>query len=78
MFKIGSREWWTLDGKHIYFVSLPEYAAASVKSFFTSLLIAAGFYATKCGCKHGHAEKPLKFRLNRRKDCRRRQIKEEE
>jgi hypothetical protein len=71
MFKIGSRKGWTITGRVIYYVSLPELAAIHAKSFFIRLLKAFGFYAAKCGCRDGHDEWPLKFRLCRCGDCRR-------
>jgi hypothetical protein len=46
-------------------------AAVRVKLFFIRLLRAFRFYATKCGCRDGHDEWPLKFRLCRCGDCRR-------
>jgi hypothetical protein len=69
MFKIGSREPWTITGRVIYFVSLPEWAAFRAKGLFIRLLRAFGFYATTCGCADGHDGWPLKFRLNPCKDC---------
>jgi hypothetical protein len=69
MFKIGSREPWTITGRVIYFVSLPEWVVICARAFLIRLLKAFGFYATKCGCRDGHNEWPLRFRLNRCKDC---------
>jgi hypothetical protein len=46
----------------------------SAKSFFIRLLRAFGFYARKCGCRDGHSEWPLKFRLCRCGDCRRKGV----
>jgi hypothetical protein len=71
MFKTGSRKPWTITGRVIYYVSLPEFAAICAKSFFIRLLRALGFYAAKCGCRDGHGEWPLKFRLCQCRDCRR-------
>ena len=69
MFKIGSRECWTINGRTIYFVSLPELFGIRVKGLLIMLLRAVGFYAAKCGCRDRHGERPLKFRLNRCKNC---------
>jgi hypothetical protein len=71
MFKTGSRKPWTITGRVIYYVPLPELAAIYAKSILTRLLRAFGFYARKCGCRDGHGEWPLKFRLCRCGDCRR-------
>jgi hypothetical protein len=70
MWKIGSREWWWFNKKHIYCISLPEWVVHKAVCKGIYILRAFGFYATSCSCRVGaEPEKPMKFRLVMCKDC---------
>jgi hypothetical protein len=71
MFKIRSHKAWTLDGSHIYCISLPELMIDKIKSFLINRLRAMGFFARICGCGSGVPvnEIEVKFRLFQCRHC---------